>query len=47
VGGYDLGRDYPTLTNHMLICVTEMNTRDEIEALAEGLDDIATFGGVE
>jgi glycine dehydrogenase subunit 1 len=47
VGGYDLGRDYPTLANHMLICVTEMNTRDEIEALAEGLDDIATFGGVE
>jgi glycine dehydrogenase subunit 1 len=39
VGGYDLGRDYPSLADHMLLCVTEMNTRQEIEALAEGLDE--------
>ena len=37
LGGYDLGQDYPTLTNHMLIAVTEMNTRDEIDALVDVL----------
>jgi glycine dehydrogenase subunit 1 len=35
VGGYDLGADYPHLTDHMLIAVTEMNTRAEIDALVE------------
>jgi glycine dehydrogenase subunit 1 len=47
VGGYDLGQEYPTLTNHMLICVTEMNSRDDIEALAEGLGEFAGLGGEE
>jgi glycine cleavage system P protein (glycine dehydrogenase) subunit 1 len=47
VGGYDLGREYPTLTDHMLVCVTEMNTREEIEALVEGLDEISVLGGDE
>jgi glycine dehydrogenase subunit 1 len=47
VGGYDLGRDYPTLANHMLICVTEMNSRDDIEVLAEGLEEFAGLGGDE
>jgi glycine dehydrogenase subunit 1 len=37
VGGYDLGRDYPELRDHMLLCVTEMNSRDQIDALVEGL----------
>ena len=45
VGGYDLGREYPALADHMLVCVTEMNTREDIEALAEGLDEIALFRG--
>ncbi len=35
IGGYDLGQDYPHLKDHMLICVTEMNTRDEIDALVD------------
>ncbi len=39
IGGYDLGRDYPALEQHMLVAVTEMNTREEIDdfvlALAE------------
>ena len=35
IGGYDLSNDYATLPNHMLLCVTEMNTREEIEALVE------------
>ena len=41
LGGYDLGQDYPELAGHMLLCVTEMNTRPEIEELAEALQEIA------
>jgi len=37
IGGYDLGRDYPGLDHHMLIAVTEMNTRDDIDRLVTGL----------
>jgi glycine dehydrogenase subunit 1 len=40
VGGYDLGTDYPELAGHMLVCVTEMNTRTEIDELVEALADI-------
>jgi glycine dehydrogenase subunit 1 len=36
-GGYDLGADYPTLSNTMLVCVTEMNTKEEIDTLVEAL----------
>jgi glycine dehydrogenase subunit 1 len=39
LGGYDLGQDYPMLKNHMLIAVTEMNTREEIEDLVEYLKE--------
>jgi len=31
-GGVELGRFYPELKNHILIAVTEMNTRAEMEA---------------
>ena len=41
VGGYDLGQDYPALKDHMLLCVTEMLTRADIEDLAEALAEIA------
>jgi glycine dehydrogenase subunit 1 len=41
LGGYDLGQDYPALKDHMLIAVTEMNTRDEIDALADLLEEVA------
>jgi glycine dehydrogenase subunit 1 len=37
IGGYDLRRDYPDLVDTMLICVTEMNTREEIDTLVEAL----------
>jgi glycine dehydrogenase subunit 1 len=47
VGGYDLGRDYPMLDDHMLVCVTEMNTREEIEMLVDGLEEFAGLGGDE
>ncbi len=40
IGGYDLGKDYPHLSNHMLLCVTEMNTRYEIDSLVECLRDV-------
>lgn len=41
IGGYDLSQDYPQLANHMLIAVTEMNTRDEIEWLADVLTEVS------
>jgi glycine dehydrogenase subunit 1 len=37
LGGYDLQQDYPSAKNQMLVCVTEMNTRAQIDALAAGL----------
>ena len=37
IGGYDLGRAYPHLDNHMLVCVTEVISREEIDALADAL----------
>jgi glycine dehydrogenase subunit 1 len=40
LGGYDLGQDYPTLKNHLLIAVTEMNTKDEIDTLVEVLSEV-------
>ena len=41
IGGYDLGRDYPQMENSMLLCVTEMNTRAEIDRLVEALQEVA------
>jgi len=41
VGGYDLGRSFPGLSGHMLVCVTELNSRADIELLAEALGEIA------
>ncbi len=37
VGGYDLAQDYPTLGNAMLLCVTEMTSKAEIDALVEAM----------
>ncbi|NMC11622.1 MAG: aminomethyl-transferring glycine dehydrogenase subunit GcvPA [Chloroflexi bacterium] len=41
LGGYDLGLDYPAMKNHMLIAVTEMNTKDEIDSLVEILAEVS------
>lgn len=41
IGGYDLGQDYPHLQNHMLVCVTEMNSKVHIHDLAQALADAA------
>ncbi len=35
LGGYDLGIDYPQLKNHMLVAVTEMNSKDDIDVFVE------------
>ncbi|GHH96971.1 aminomethyl-transferring glycine dehydrogenase subunit GcvPA [Neobacillus kokaensis] len=40
IGGYDLGRDYPDLANHMLIAVTEQRTKEEIDTLVKELGDL-------
>ena len=40
IGGYDLSPDYANRPNQMLLCVTEMNTREEIDALAEALGEM-------
>jgi len=40
LGGFDLSLEYPELTNHMLIAVTEMNSRDEIDALRDALQEV-------
>jgi glycine dehydrogenase subunit 1 len=40
LGGYDLGQDYPSLAGHMLIAVTEMVSKDEIDALCEALEEV-------
>ncbi|MBA4374672.1 MAG: aminomethyl-transferring glycine dehydrogenase [Anaerolinea sp.] len=41
LGGYDLGKDCPELTNHMLVAVTEMNSKEEIEYFAKVLQEAA------
>ncbi len=40
VGGYALGNDYPALKNHLLIAVTEMNTKEEIDTLVDVLSEV-------
>lgn len=40
IGGYGLAGDYPDLDKHMLLCVTERNTRAEIDYLAEALQEV-------
>ena len=42
IGGYDLGKDYAYLKDHMLLCMTEMNPRGEIDALVEALEEVAS-----
>jgi len=41
LGGYNLEKDYPELKQRMLIAVTEMNTREEIERLCEVLSEVS------
>jgi glycine dehydrogenase subunit 1 len=41
LGGYDLSQDYPHAENEMLMCVTEMNTREQIDRLVAALAEIS------
>ena len=42
IGGYDLGRDYPGMQDHMLIAVTEVHTRAAIDELVAALGEVAS-----
>jgi len=42
LGGYDLSKDYPHLGNAMLVAVTEMNTKEQIDAFAKALRQVKT-----
>jgi len=41
IGGYDLGQVYPELAEHMLIAVTELNYKEEIDDFVEVLNEQA------
>jgi glycine dehydrogenase subunit 1 len=41
LGGYNLEKDYPEAKNQMLVCVTELNDRAQIERLISALSEIA------
>ncbi len=41
LGGYDLGQDYPALKDHMLIAVTEMNSKEDIDMLVQVLSEVS------
>jgi glycine dehydrogenase subunit 1 len=41
IGGYDLSEDYPHRQNQMLLCVTEMNSRAEIDTLVSALGKLS------
>jgi glycine dehydrogenase subunit 1 len=40
LAGYDLGRDYPEFKDHLLIAVTEMRTKEEIDTLVSRLEEL-------
>lgn len=41
LGGYDLSQDYPKLQNSMLLAVTEMNSKDDIDLLVSALVEVS------
>ena len=41
LGGYDLGQEYPDLTGHMLIAVTEVIAKEEIDDLVAALEEVS------
>lgn len=40
IGGYDLGRDYSELANHMLVAVTEQRSKEEIDTFVKEVGDL-------
>ena len=41
LGGYDLGQDYPALKDHMLVAVTEMNSKEDVDILVDVLSEVS------
>ncbi|MEE9512961.1 MAG: glycine dehydrogenase, partial [Anaerolineales bacterium] len=41
LGGYDLGQEYPDLKDHMLIAVTEVIAKEEIDDLVAALEEVS------
>lgn len=41
IGGYDLSAEYPHLGDAMLLCVTELNSKSDIDALVSALKELA------
>jgi glycine dehydrogenase subunit 1 len=41
LGGYNLEKDYSDLKGRMLVAVTEMNTREDIETLVDALKEVS------
>jgi glycine dehydrogenase subunit 1 len=41
LGGYDLGQDYAGMENDMLVAVTEMNSREDIDTLIDVLAEVS------
>ncbi|MGW8225236.1 MAG: aminomethyl-transferring glycine dehydrogenase subunit GcvPA [Anaerolineales bacterium] len=41
LAGYPVGKHYPGLENHLLIAVTEMNTKEDIHWLVAGLEEVS------
>ncbi|WP_210365906.1 aminomethyl-transferring glycine dehydrogenase subunit GcvPA [Bacillus sp. REN3] len=39
IGGYDLGRDFPELEQHMLVAITELRTKEEIDTFVKEMGD--------
>jgi glycine dehydrogenase subunit 1 len=39
IGGYDLGKEYPYLQDRMLVCVTEVNSKDEIDVFVHAMQE--------
>lgn len=40
IGGYELGKDYPALKNHLLVAVTEMISREDIDDFCDALQEV-------
>ncbi len=43
IGGYDLSLSYPHLEQHMLVAVTEMNSRAEIDDFVAALSEFTSY----
>jgi glycine dehydrogenase subunit 1 len=41
LGGFDLGQEYPDLKDHMLIAVTEVIAKEEIDDLVAALEEVS------